>query len=278
MKAVSYIDYAKNILLGTTLEDKLLPPENIIFDQFVPFEIPADPGRNTRLSFSEKKIKFPKAEAFVSDEKKAIALHFFANHELLAIEMMAASLLKYPHQTVADEKFKRGILGTIQDEQRHLKMYLNRMKDFGLEFGDLPLNDFFWKQMPLLQTKEQYLALMSLTFEMANLDFMIFYEDIFRGVGDKTSADILKIVCEEEISHVAFGVTHLNWSKGDKPLWDYYRSLLPEKLTPARSKGPVYNLQARERTGIDQHFLKHSTEYTDDFRVTERKAWKTRED
>lgn len=274
MKALSYKDYAKTLLFGSTLEDKLLPPENIVFEEFTEIEIPSVPGRIPRLSFSEKKIKFPKAEAFVNDEKKAMALHFFANHELLAIEMMAASLLKFPHTNLQDEKFKRGILTTIQDEQRHFKMYLNRMKDFGLEFGDLPLNDFFWKQMPLLKTKEQYLALMSLTFEMANLDFMKYYQEIYQGVGDIKSAEILKIIGEEEISHVAFGVTHLNWTRGDQPLWDYYLSLLPEKMSAARSKGPILNLEAREKTGIDDEFLNSAKNYTDNFPVTERKHWK----
>lgn len=274
MKTVSYKEYAKILLCGTTLEDKLLTPENIIFDEFTPFEIPSVPGRTERLSFSDKKIKFPKAEAFVNDEKKAMALHFFANHELLAIEMMAASLLKFPHTTVQDEKFKRGILATIQDEQRHFKMYLARMRDFGLEFGDIAVNDFFWKQMPLLKTKENYLALMSLTFEMANLDFMQFYQDIFIGVGDKKSAEILKIIGEEEISHVALGVTHLNWSRGNQPLWEYYLSLLPEKMSAARSKGPVMNLAARQKIGVDEKFIESSINYSDDFRVTERKQWK----
>lgn len=267
-------EYAKILLFGTNLEDKLLTPDNIIFEKFSETEIPSFPGRNPKINFSEKKNKFPKAEAFVSDEKKAMALHFFANHELLAIEMMAAALIKYPHQTPADEKFKRGVLATIQDEQRHFKMYITRMKDFGLEFGDLPLNDFFWKQMPLLQTKEQYLALMSLTFEMANLDFMQYYHDIFEEVGDKTSAGILKIIGEEEISHVAFGVTHLNWNRGDKDLWEYYLSLLPEKMSPARSKGPIFNSVARLKTGVNEDFLDKALHFNDDFRITERKQWK----
>lgn len=275
MKSLNYQEYAKILLCGTNIEDKLIPAENIIFNEFKLTEIPEMPGRNSRINFSEKRIKFPKAEAFVSDEKKAMALHFFANHELLAIEMMAAALLKFPHENAQDEKFKRGILLTIQDEQKHFKMYLNRMKDFGLEFGDLPLNDFFWRQMPVLQTKEQYLALMSLTFEMANLDFMQFYQDIFLGVGDKKSAEILNIIGEEEISHVAFGVTHLNWSKQkNQELWDYYLSLLPEKMSAARSKGPVFNQEARMKTGINDFFLKQSKSYSDDFVVTERKQWK----
>src|SRR5690606_40652598 len=61
-------------------------------------ELPSLPGRRGVLQFSEQKMKFPKSQRLNENDKKAMALHSFANHELLAIEMMAAAILVYPHQ------------------------------------------------------------------------------------------------------------------------------------------------------------------------------------
>src|SRR5690606_2802985 len=121
--------------------------------------------------FSTERVKFPGLGSLVLDEKKAVAFHFFANHELLALEMMAAALLVYPHDTEALRRFKKDLIQTMRDEQKHLKLYLHRMGDFGVEFGDYPLNDYFWRQTPTLKTPERFYALMALTFESANLDF-----------------------------------------------------------------------------------------------------------
>ena len=82
--------------------------------------------------------------------------------------------------------------------------------DFNREFGQFPLNDFFWRQMPKLKTPAQYTAVMAMTFEAANLDFAQYYSKIFRSFGDHKTADILDIVLEDEISHVAFGA---HWMK-----------------------------------------------------------------
>ena len=50
-------------------------------------------------------------------------LHFFANHELLAMELMALTLLKFPF---AEKNFRLGLARTIVEEQKHLRMYVSR--------------------------------------------------------------------------------------------------------------------------------------------------------
>lgn len=268
----SYFDLCQSILEGPDLEHKLVDLSKIEFSDFKNYSIPSLPGRNQKLKMSEKRTKFPKN--FEHSEARAKALHFFANHELLAMEMMAAAMLYFPHQNEEDIKFKKGLLQTLKEEQKHFKLYLNRMKEFGLEFGDLPLNDFFWRQMHSLKSPEEYLAMMSLTFEMANLDFMMIYKEAFLKVEDTKTAAILEVVLDDEISHVAFGVNYLNRKKQTLDLWSYYKSCLPMPLTPARSKGPTLNKDSRLKTGIDQAFLTNAENYSDNYKVTIRKEWK----
>ncbi len=267
-------DFASQILMKGELSDKLVDPTRIIFDEYnSDFTLPKAPVRCDRITISTENIKFPRGH-FHLKEKKAIALHSFANHELLACEMMAAALLLYPHDTDELIRFKRGIISTIKDEQKHLKLYIRELNKLGYEFGDFALNDFFWSYMSKLETPAQYTALMALTFEAANLDFAAYYEKIFRGLGEDDIANVLAEVLKDEISHVGFGVRYMNKWREDKDLWNYYQENLPWPMTPARAKGKVFERTPREKAGLDENFLEAIEQYKDDFSVTSRREWK----
>ena len=266
---LSYFEYARRILLGQTLEDKFFDAA-IVWDDFKDYSLPKLPGRAGRIQFSEERSKFPKVPQLHMPEKKAMALHSFGNHELLAIEMMAAALLIYPHKSEEDIRFKKGIVSALKDEQKHLKLYIGRIQELGFEFGDFSLNDFFWRQMEKLKTSNQYTALMALTFEAANLDFAQYYGKIFKGMGDEVTAELMNIVLEDEISHVAFGAHWLKRWRNDQSLWEYYRSSLPHPLTPARSRGLDFDPTLHMRAMGDEDFLEHLIAYDDDFLVTKR--------
>ncbi|MCO4754306.1 MAG: DUF455 family protein [Bacteriovoracaceae bacterium] len=268
------VDFAREILFGSSLKSKLLDLDKISFEKTaIPDLEFTYPGRDKGIELSEQQMRFPKGH-FHIDEKKAQALHSFANHELLAVEMMAAALIIYPHHTDELKRFKLGIFHALQDEQKHFKLYTNRLNEVGYAFGDFPLNDFFWKQMHKLKTPAQFCAVMSLTFEAANLDFAHFYEKVFRELGDNKTANILKVVYEDEISHVQLGARYLDRWKEDKDLWSYYNESLPWPLTPARSKGKLFVEEARRKARLDQEFINKVKGYKDDFRVTHRKDWK----
>lgn len=266
----SYFDFATHILLGESLEDKLIDL-SFEWDEWKEFKLPDIPGRKGRLSFSKAQLKFPKAKSLNETDKKAMAIHSFANHELLATEMMAAALLIYPHRNEDELRFKKGIFTTLKDEQKHMGLYIKRLNELGYEFGDFPLNDFFWRQMEKLKTPAEYAAVMALTLEAANLDFAQYYAGIFREFDDSKSAEILEIVLEDEITHVAFGYHWMKRWRQDKDLWRYYLECLPWPMTPARSKGIGYDPLLHLRAIDDEKFVKQLSEYNDDFRVTRRK-------
>jgi len=264
--------FVKEILLKGDISNKLICPETICFDEFRAFVLDK-PIRNNHLAFSEKQVRFPKGH-FHKKEKTAMALNAFANHELLAVEIMAYALMIFPHNTDESIKFKRGILKSLKDEQKHFQLYANRMSELGFEFGDFPLNDFFWRHMSPMKTEAEYLSMMALTFEAANLDFSFHYEKIFRDLGDIKTADILREVYLDEISHVSFGVHYLNLWRKDKTLWDYYSEVLPFPLTPARSKGKKLIKESRIKAKMDEEFIENLLAYKNDFNVLERKEWK----
>lgn len=271
---MNYREFARILLEGSTLEDKLIPLKNVEYEQSTQeYSLPENPGRIERLKFNNEQVKFPRNTSFHLEDKRGLALHFFANHELLAIEMMAAALLIYPDSTPEMIPFKKGLIKTIQDEQKHLRLYMNRMKDFKMELGDFPLNDFFWRSMDKLKTPSHFYSAMALGFESANLDFALFYEQSFKDVEDFETAKIMRTVFEDEISHVALGAHWLNSWKGDRDLWSYFSSHLPGLMTPARSKGIHFNRESRVRAGLDESFITSLENYRDEFRVTNRKNW-----
>lgn len=270
---MNWLEAAEQILHAHSIEEKLCAIGNFEELDFKLQSYPNLPGRSSRLAFSKEKVRFPGKGALAHDENKALAFHFFANHELLALEMMAAALLVYPHDTEAGVRFKKDLIATMKDEQKHLKLYLVRMKELGIEFGDFPLNDFFWRQTPTLSTPERFYALMALTFESANLDFASYYAEIFRELGDEKSAKTMDIVLEDEIAHVARGAKWLERADGGNDLWQFYIDNLPPLLTAHRAKGIMYKKELRSRCGLSADFVQKLTDYQDDFRITRRKSW-----
>ena len=268
---LSIQEYAFHLLNSPNIDDKLLGREVLNIEKETPRKDASPvPGRSQNLIFSDEQLKFPKKSQFHKDDVKAKAFHFFANHELLAIEMFAWALMRFEW----DRASEKVMLETIFDEQKHLKMYIKRMKGLHLEFGDLPLNDFFWRHTGNLKSKEEFYALMALTFEQANLDFAAYYRDIFIEVEDETSAQIMQTIYDDEISHVARGVQFLKRQVKDRDLWEYYNSLLPEKMTAVRAKGISFDRESRQRAGLSESFINELEKYKGDFKVLQRRQWR----
>ncbi|GBF50212.1 hypothetical protein LPTSP4_17360 [Leptospira ryugenii] len=262
MKFIS--DYAKHLLLSTSLEDKLLPvPPDLFSDENQVSLRITSPGRPSHLQFSKKKSKIPRIEHLNQLSQRGLALHHFANHELMAIELFSWALLAFPN---ISHKTKLGILRTIEEEQTHLKLYLDRMNDFGVTFGDIPLNYLFWKQTDRMHSIEEFSAIMSLSFEGANLDFSQIYAQAFLQHGDEKTAKIMVQVFEDEIKHVKRGVQILKTSESfQTDAWAYYQSLISFPFTPRRAKGFVYFPETRKMAGLPLSFIEALGEYQDEY-------------
>ena len=152
--------FAEQVLYAERIEDKLARP-NHITDQNPgqPILVPAKPRRPASLEFGKDRIPFPHAEKLEGAKERGRVLHFFANHELLALELMALVLLRFPE---AAPRFRRGLVATMFDEQRHLSSYLERMRSLGVELGELGLSDFFWTALKDTPSPLHFVAGMSL--------------------------------------------------------------------------------------------------------------------
>lgn len=257
-------EYCKFILTSSTLENKLLPPpQNLVDIQDLEIEIPNAPTRELKIAISEKKSKIPRLEHLHLPINRGIALHHFANHELMATEIFAWALLKF--QNIPD-KSRQDLFNSLQEEQKHLKLYLERMQELGIDFGERPLNGIFWKYIPLMQSFEKFSAIMSLSFEGANLDYATIYKKTFEQFEDIKSAEIMEIVFLDELKHVKRGLKVLQRRENQSiSEWDYFLSLLDHPFTPRRAKGYFYIPDTRRKVGFTEEFILKLAEYKDEF-------------
>src|SRR5690242_17341171 len=111
-------EFAERVLLSASLDAKLGRVKEPFSDKSpgearrieVPFR-PAD------LQFAPRRTApaMPHPDSFVDPQRRAIAHHILANHELQALEVMAATLLAFP---TAPSEFRLGLARIMQDEQR----------------------------------------------------------------------------------------------------------------------------------------------------------------
>ena len=250
-------EFAERVLFATTLEEKLLRPADISDERPGPaFATPAAPGRPAELQFKatgEARDSFPGTKNLEQESERGKLLHFFANHELLATELMALVLLRFPEAPAA---FRKGVYQTLRDEQEHTQLYLHRMKQCGVHFGELPVSGYFWRSVSVMENPMDYVSSLCLTFEQANLDFARHFAQGFATVGDDATARLLDKIYHDEIGHVAYGLKWFRrWKNPNESDWEAFCRQLKFPLSPQRAKGITLNVEGRRAAGLDAHFI-----------------------
>jgi uncharacterized ferritin-like protein (DUF455 family) len=248
-------EFARRVLAADTLEEKLLEPGELTdHDPGVPL-FWKEPTRPTGMGFTKRgrEQKLPSFQEHKEPDKIAICLHRFAGHELLAVEIMAHALMAFPK---APPSFRKGLANTLKEEQGHVRLYMKEMERFGLRFGQLPLYKHFWAHIPYLTDPIAYVSTMSLTFEMANLDFAPMYRNSFAKVGDLGAASLMDRILNDEIAHVRFGWQWLKRFKGaEQSEWDAWQAARSPLLSPKRAKGFILHEEHRQRAGVSEEWM-----------------------
>ncbi|MCB1107351.1 MAG: DUF455 family protein [Chlamydiia bacterium] len=250
-------EWAISILGSDTLEGKLFTPD-ILTDQAPgPVMEWNEPTRPLELRFQKQKRKgkLPPFHTHHDPDSRAICLHRFAGHELLAVEIMAYALLKFPH---APSHFRKGLAHTLQEEQEHVRLYIKELKRLKVTFGDLPLYRHFWCHTPYLTSPLSYVSVMSLTFEMANLDFAPMYGHSFEKHGDREAASLMARILKDEIAHVSFGWRWLQkFKKKELSDWDTWKEGQSPLLTPKRARGFIIHEEHRKKAGVSSEWIEN---------------------
>jgi len=249
-------EFAERILLSPEIELKLVPADAQLTDDRPGSSLRVDlPARNDPLKFAGRKEAppIPPPGTFHDPAKRAVAHHIMANHELQALEIMAATLLAYPD---APPEFRRGLVKIMADEQRHTRMHIERAAAYGLDFGQLKVNGYFWKKSLAFTSVLDYLAGLPLVFEGGNLDHTLEFETLFLSADDRRGAAVMRRIHEDEITHVRFGIDWLRRLKSPgQSDWEAFTEHLHWPLRPGRARGKLFHPDPRRAAGLSDDFI-----------------------
>jgi uncharacterized ferritin-like protein (DUF455 family) len=265
--ANSVHEFCRRVLRSGNIEDKLAAP---LGEGGLPLADPPEPAlaldrpvRDSGLALHEGAERLPSPGALHDPAARAECLARFANHELMAVELFAWALLRWPALPAA---LRRSWLGVLSEEQEHCRLYLARLSAHGSRIEDHSLSGYFWRQAPAIAASphgpKAFLCAMGLTLEQANLDFSLTYRDAFRDVGDEESARVCQRVHDDEVQHVRLAAIWLERlsakdASGAPPTRDIdlYLEAVPFPMSPARAKGRRFDVPARRRAGLSEAFI-----------------------
>ncbi|MGA1522441.1 MAG: DUF455 family protein [Planctomycetota bacterium] len=245
--------WATAFVTSTDLACKRRPPAIPATFDAVPAPLRLDaPGRPAELEVVAKSKRSLRQGELRDPTKRARLLHTFWHHELQAAELMAWAVLAFPE---TPEEFRRGLIRFCGDELRHMRMYEARLVEMGHRVGEFPVRDWFWQRVPSCETPLQFVALLGLGLEGANLDHADRYAEWFEAVGDLKGAAVQRAVGADEVAHVRFAAAWFARLGGGAVAFDAWADALVPPLSPTMFRGRPLNRVDRLRAGFPDEFL-----------------------
>jgi uncharacterized ferritin-like protein (DUF455 family) len=244
--------WAEHYVRTTELSFKLAPPPppKLFRRAAAPLRI-CEPGRPSELRAARRGERTPKQEALEDPRYRARTLHAFLHHELQAAELMCWALLAFAD---AEVEFRRGLLGICLDEIRHMALYAEHIVGLGQRVGDFGVRDWFWKRVPSCRSKLEFVAVMGMGLEAANLEHAANFAARFRLAGDARGAEIQERIALEEVAHVGFATRWFKvWTGGCS--FEEWAERLPPPLSPWVMHGSPIAFDARRKAGMTEEFL-----------------------
>jgi uncharacterized ferritin-like protein (DUF455 family) len=161
---------------------------------------PARPGAPLLLTPG----KMPKRGKAGSPASRIALLHALAHIELNAIDLAWDMIGRFGTQF--PPAFSIDWLRVARDEARHFLLLLRRLRQLGSDYGALPAHDGLWEAaQKSAHDPIARLALVPMVLEARGLDVTPQTCERLLAAGDAPSAAVLKVIYEDEISHVRIG-------------------------------------------------------------------------
>ncbi len=209
------------------------------------------PGRPSSWRVVSRHARTPSAASLGDPKNRAKLALTFAHHEVQAAELMAWAILAFPR---TPREFRSGLARLVLDEARHARLYVAHARRLGMEIGEHPVRDWFWQRVGSVNTPAQFVALLGLGFEAANLDHSSRYANLFRAVGDEAGARLQDEIGAEERGHVRFAARWFEHFAGALD-FETWLAHLPRPLTPLVLRGSPFAREARIASGMPREFV-----------------------
>ena len=141
---------------------------------------------------------------------RSALMHAIAHIEFNAIDLAFDMVVRFARDPLIEDAerdaFVTDWIGVGDDESRHFTMVADRLEAMDSHYGALPAHDGLWDAARATSASlPARLAVAPLVLEARGLDVTPGMIDRLVSAGDAASADILRVIYEEEIGHVAAG-------------------------------------------------------------------------
>ncbi len=224
---------------------------------------PLDPRVPDRPGRPEKPVLVPPKDtdkrSLHTPAGRIAMLHALAHIELNAVDLALDIVARFADQPVPLSFFE-GWMMVADEEAKHFGLVRDRLRSLGADYGDLPAHDGLWQAAH--QTRSDLtarLAVVPLILEARGLDVTPSLQAKMRETGDIESADVLKVIYDDEKGHVAVGAKWFRFlcaREGKDP------ALTFQKLVRENFRGalkPPFNDVARAAAGLTPSFYRSLT-------------------
>lgn len=190
---------------------------------------------------------------------RAALLHAVAHIEFNAIDLALDMLCRFgqnealspgQRQTFADDW-----ISVADDEARHFGLINDRLQTMDYAYGDFPAHNGLWEAaQSTFGDIAARLAIAPMVLEARGLDVTPAMIEKFKRAKDMESADILTIIYEDEIGHVAKGAKWFHFiarERGNTPE-NYFKALIKTHFKGQLK--PPFNETARTLAGIPKAY------------------------
>ena len=182
-------------------------------------------------------------------------LHNLAHVELNAVDLAWDTVVRFSGSGLGPAlppQFFLDFARVADDEARHLGWCLQRLRQLGHAYGDMPAHGVLWEgaQASAGSVRARVVVIPCVQ-EARGLDAGPRLSQRLRDMGDRRSAAIVGQIAEEEKAHVAVGVEWLRWlceREGQDPA-AAFRAEVAENCPSGVLRGP-FNAEGRAAAGL----------------------------
>jgi uncharacterized ferritin-like protein (DUF455 family) len=182
-------------------------------------------------------------------------LHALTHIELNAIDLAWDIIARFAASEDLPRPYYDDWVGVAVEEAKHFTLLSNRLASLDSAYGALPAHGGLWEAATATaHDLAGRLAVVPLVLEARGLDVTPAMIVKLRAAGDDASADILQIIHDDEIGHVAVGRRWFGyWCERSDVRPDLAFHALVRRYFKGKLKAP-FNRASRDRAGLPPGF------------------------